>query len=75
MAHLGGGIWAVVLADLGASGIDARVVPVSRAGKPQSLRSLLYDPRPRHCPTPVGSDAWVSLLGSGGDEDLDETLR
>jgi hypothetical protein len=40
----------------------------------QSLRSLLDDPRQR-CPTPVGSDAWVQLLGSGGGEDLDEALR
>jgi hypothetical protein len=39
------------------------------------LRSLLDDPRPRRCPTPVGSDAWVQLLGSGGGEHLDEALR
>lgn len=74
-AGLGGRIWAVVLADLEASGIDAPVVAVGRAGESQSFRSLLDDPRARRCPTPVGSDAWVNLLGSGGGEDLDEALR
>jgi hypothetical protein len=68
-------VWGVVLADLEASGIDAPVVPVGRAGERQPLRSLLDGPRPRRCPTPVGSDAWVRLLGSGGGEDLDEALR
>jgi len=74
-AGLGGRTWAVVLGDLEDSGIDAPVAPVSRAGKPESFRSLVDDPRPRHCPTPVGYEAWVSLLGSGGGEDLDEALR
>ena len=70
-----GRVWAVVLAVLDASGIDAPIVPVGSAGEWRSLRSLLDDPRPRRCPTPVGSDAWVQLLGSGGGEDLDEALR
>lgn len=74
-ATLRGRVWAVVLADLDASGIDAPVVPVGRAGERQPLRSLLDDPRPRRCSTPVGSDVWVQLLGSGGGEDLDEALR
>jgi hypothetical protein len=74
-ATIRGRVWAVVLADLDASGIDAPIVPVGRAGEWRSLRSLLVDPRPRYCPTPVGSDAWVQLLGSGGGEDLDEALR
>jgi Replication-relaxation len=72
---LGGRIWAAVLADLDASGIDAPVAPVGTAGQRRPLRSLLDDPRPRRCPTPVSSDAWVRLLGSGGGEDLDEALR
>lgn len=74
-ASLDGRVWGVVLADLEASGIDAPVVPVGRAGERQPLRSLLDDSRRRRCPTPVGSDAWVQLLGSGGGEDLDEALR
>lgn len=74
-ATIRGRVWAAVLADLDAFGIDAHVVPVGRAGERQPLRSLFDDPRPRRCPTPVGSDAWVRLLGSGGGEDLDEALR
>lgn len=74
-ATIRGRVWGVVLADLDASGIDAPVAPVGRAGERQPLRSLLDDPRPRCCPTPVGSDAWVQLLGSGGGEELDEALR
>jgi hypothetical protein len=36
---------------------------------------MLDDPRPRRSSTPVGSDAWIELLGSGGGEELDEVLR
>lgn len=74
-ALLAGRVWAVVLGDLEASGLDAPTTSVSGPGEPQPLRSLLDDHRPRRCPTPVGSDAWVTLLGSGGGEDLDEALR
>jgi hypothetical protein len=70
-----GRVWAVVLADLDASGIDAPAAPIGRAGERQPLGSILDDPRARRCPTPVASDAWVQLLGSGGGEDLDEALR
>lgn len=71
----GGRVWVVVLSDLETSGIDAPIAPVGMAGERRSLRSLLEDPRPRRCPTPIGSDAWIELLGSGGGEDLDEALR
>lgn len=74
-ATIRGRVWAVVLADLEASGVDASIASVGGAGERQPLRSLLDDPRPRRCPTPVGSDAWVRLLGSGGGEDLDQALR
>lgn len=68
-------VWGVVLADLEASGLDAQIAQVGRAGESQPFRSILDDPGLRLCPTPVGSDAWVRLLGSGGGEDLDEALR
>lgn len=72
---LGRRVWAVVLADLEGAGLDAQIAQVGRAGESQPFRSILDDPGPRQCPTPVGSDAWVRLLGSGGGEDLDEALR
>lgn len=74
-ALLARGLLAVVLADLEALGLSAPVAPLSGRGTSAPLRSLLNDPRPRRCPTPVGSEVWVSLLGSGGGEDLDEALR
>jgi hypothetical protein len=33
------------------------------------------DPSSRRCPTPVGSDGWLHLLGTGGVEDHVEALR
>ena len=71
---LAGRGWAAVLADLEADGLDAPVLPLARSGRARALRSLLDDPRPRRGSTPVGSDAWVELLGSGGGEELDEVL-
>jgi len=66
-----GRAWAVVLADLESDSVDAPVVHLGRSGQPRPLRSVLDDPRPRHSATPVGSDAWVELLGSGGGEELE----
>ena len=74
-ATVAGHVWATTFADLEHAGLDAPVVPVGGAGERQPLRSLLDEPRPRRCPTPVASPAWVELLGSGGGEDLDEALR
>jgi hypothetical protein len=37
-------------------------------------RGFLTDPKPRRCPTPVGTDAWLRLLGEGGLELHDEAL-
>jgi hypothetical protein len=74
-SRLAGRAWGVVLAELESEGIDATVVPLSRSGQPRVLRSVLDDPRPRCSATPVGSDDWIELLGSGGGEDLDEVLR
>jgi len=72
---LAGRAWGVVLADLEASGAEASIAPVGSAGKRRPLLAILSDPRPRRCPTPVGSDAWIELLGLGGGEELDEVLR
>jgi hypothetical protein len=74
-SDLGGRAWAVVLADLESDGLDAPVVPLGRSGQARALRSALDDPRPRRSATPVGSDAWIELLGSGGGEELEEVLR
>ena len=74
-ARLVGGAWGVVLADLESVGLDASLLPLHRGGQPRALCAVLDDPRPRRSPTPVGSAAWIELLGSGGGEELDEVLR
>jgi hypothetical protein len=71
---LAGLAWAVVLGDLGAKGVGAPLVSFTAGAGRQTLASILRDQRRRTCPTPVGSDAWVELLASGGVEELDEAL-
>ena len=73
-SRLGGRVWGVVLADLEAEGLEAPVLPLGRGAEPGALASILADLRPRRSSTPVGSDAWMELLGSGGGEELDEVL-
>jgi hypothetical protein len=73
--ELVGRCWGVVLHDLRLYGADATVTPVACRGEPRPLLAVLDDPRPRRCPTPVGSDEWVELLATGGGEDVSEALR
>jgi hypothetical protein len=74
-SRLAGRAWAVVLNELERAGLDAPVLPLSRASQTRDLRLVLDDSRPRRSGTPVGSDGWIELLGSGGGEELDEVLR
>lgn len=67
--------WVTDQALLNARGLDATVWPLSGSGAAAPLRTLVSDPRSRDCPTPVGSPAWLELLGSGGGEDFGEALR
>src|SRR5919106_4484971 len=69
-----GRCWGVVLPELRLLGAYAIVTPVACRGEPRSLLAVLDDPRPRRCPTPVGSDEWVELLATGGGEDVSEAL-
>lgn len=73
--RLVGCCWGVVLPDLIDAGADAVATPIGCRGEPRPLIGVLDDPRPRRCPTPVGTDAWVELLATGGGEDLREALR
>jgi hypothetical protein len=66
--------WGLVLGELGTSGLRTRTQPVGWSGEAVSLEAVIVDPRPRRCPTPVGSLAWIRLLGSGGPEETDEAL-
>jgi hypothetical protein len=67
--------WGVVLDDLLALGMRAPTQPVGWSGGAVPLEAVVADLTLRSCPTPVGSPAWVRLLGSGGAEDTGEALR
>jgi hypothetical protein len=70
-----GRVWASVLDDLSDAGLAAAVAPLFLGGRRYALGDLVTDPIPRRCPTPVGSDAWLQVLGTGGAEETNETLR
>ncbi len=72
---LAGYAWALVLPELQARGLDAGIVALNPNVPRTTLRALLVDPTPRRCPTPVGTDAWLQVLGLGGHEDFAEALR
>jgi hypothetical protein len=67
--------WGVVLDDLRSLGLRAPTQPIAWSGGAIPLGAVVADTTVRACPTPVGSPAWVRLLGSGGAEDTDEALR
>lgn len=66
--------WGVVLDDLRASGLRASVSPAGWPGDVVPLASVISGPRPRRCPTPVGSPSWIRLLGTGGAEETEEAF-
>ena len=72
---LAGYAWALVLPELRTRGLDASVVALNPNMPRTTLGALLVDPTPRRCPTPVGTDAWLQVLGLGGHEDFTEALR
>ena len=57
----------VTLANLAAGGLQSVLQQVSALQPPQTLQSLLRPPQ-RFLPAPVGSRAWLELLGGGGGE-------
>jgi DNA-binding transcriptional ArsR family regulator len=71
---LEGRSFAVVAGDLDSAGFQALVAPVGWRGERAPLDALIAEPRSRRSGTPVGSAAWVELLGSGGGEDVDRVL-
>lgn len=72
---LAGRAWALGLGELRRAGLAASVASLGPVGGHASLGAILADPRPRRCPTPVGTAAWLQLLGTGGAEETDEALR
>jgi hypothetical protein len=70
-----GRAWAFVLGELSGAGLETIVVPLFAGGHRATLRELITAPVPRPCPTPVGTDGWLQILGDGSAEETDEALR
>jgi hypothetical protein len=66
---LAGRGWAVTLEGLRAGGLDAPLRPLRPARDEVPLAALVGGPGRHHSSAPVGSAAWVELLGYGGAED------
>ena len=71
---LTGRAWALTLPELQQAAVGATVAAVGWSAPSRPITAILVDHRRRHCPAPVGTAAWVQMLGSGGAEDLDEAL-
>jgi hypothetical protein len=66
---------ALVLGELRAAALTCATVAMFPGGRRAALADILSDPMPRWCPTPVGTDAWLEVLGDGAAEEADEALR
>jgi nucleotide-binding universal stress UspA family protein len=71
---LAGQAWALVLGELGAGGLATGVIPLFPGSHRMTLGELVTDPVPQRCLTPVGTDAWLKVLGTGGAEETDDAL-
>jgi hypothetical protein len=71
---LEGRSFGVVAGDLASAGLAGPALPIGWRGERRPLATLVAEPRVRRSGTPVGSAAWVELLGSGGGEDVDRVL-
>lgn len=67
-------LWTVSREDLGQAGADAPITSLAQPVVTSSLRSAMADSHPRHSRAPVGSQAWIELLGTGGGEDVTAVL-
>jgi hypothetical protein len=72
---LAGRAWALVLGELSAAGLATAVTRMFVGDVRTTLGNLVCAPTPRRCPTPVGTDAWLEVLGYGGAEETDEALQ
>jgi hypothetical protein len=71
---LEGRSFGLVAGELASAGLEAPAWPVAWRGERRPVATLIAEPRVRRSGTPVGSAAWIELLGSGGGEDVDRAL-
>lgn len=69
-----GRAWVALLTDVRGDGLGAAAFPAWAVGNPGSLADLIDDPRDRSSIAPVGGDAWLAMLATGGVEDFDRLL-
>src|SRR6266545_285192 len=65
--------WVTSLVALRTSHLEGPAQPVT-GDSPATMRALMDSTRDRRARAPVGSEAWLRLLGEGGIEDLHEAL-
>lgn len=66
--------WVTSLLALQTRHLDAQAVRVTGDARATTLRTVLTESTDRRTAAPVGSEAWLRLLGEGGMEELEETL-
>ncbi len=74
LTKLHGHAWVALLADVRRRGLATETYPAWSHGGPIALADLIDDPLDRRSATPVGSDAWLAMLATGGVEDFDRLL-
>lgn len=69
-----GHTWLTLLEDVRRYGLMAKAFAAGSVHDSIALRNLIDDPRDRRSGAPVGGDAWLSMLATGGVEDFDGLL-
>ena len=67
--------WVTSLAELRTRHLECAALPISGDAEAIPLRALMAGSPDRLAGAPVGSEAWLRLLGEGGIEDLEDLLR
>jgi hypothetical protein len=72
--HVAARAWVTSLAALRSRRLATGLVGLGASGQRATTEALLVPGAPRRSQTPVGSDAWLHLLGEGGIEELDDVV-
>ena len=67
--------WVTSLVALRTTHVECSALPATGDAQATPLRALMDGSHDRPAEAPVGSEAWLRLLGEGGIEDLDELLQ
>jgi|AntDryMetagUQ889_1029465.scaffolds.fasta_scaffold14877_1 hypothetical protein len=73
LGDVAGQAWVTSIDELRERGTRARIAPL-RGAAPRRLGDLMWHAGRRHGLSPVASEAWLRLMGSGAGEDLREVF-